>query len=114
MGQVRPTNVTRHTDDDVLLGRGPEVLGTISIVVESDLTPFSTVNSMMDQLAGSAKGPIANLIENLGPAIRPIPTIPIRIMTISPTILSQPNQPLTPPTRPERLCGPAIPQLCPP
>jgi hypothetical protein len=64
-GRVVFPNVTTRTMDDVGKGLNPEVIGTLSVVFESDATPWSTINSMMANLAGTAKTEIAKVVEPL-------------------------------------------------
>ena len=64
-GRVRFANVTTRSLSDVLAGRNPEVIGTLSVVFESDATSFGTINNMMGQLAASARTEIAKVIEPL-------------------------------------------------
>jgi hypothetical protein len=65
MGRVAFPNVTSRGLGDVLAGRNPEIVGTFSVVFESDATPFSTINGMMNQLAGTARTEIAKVVEPL-------------------------------------------------
>lgn len=65
MGRVPFTNVTERSGTDVQEGRNPEVLGTISIVVESDNTPFRLVNDMMHDIARATQKEIAPVVEPL-------------------------------------------------
>jgi hypothetical protein len=65
MGRVRFTNVTTRGLGDVLAGRNPEIVGTFSVVFESDATSFGTINNMMSQLAGTARVEIAKVVEPL-------------------------------------------------
>ena len=64
-GRVRFANVTTRSLTDVLQGRNPEVIGTLSVVFESDATPFSTINSIMSQVTASVRTEIAKVIEPL-------------------------------------------------
>jgi hypothetical protein len=64
-GRVAFANVTSRGLTDVLQGQNPEIIGTFSVVFESDATPFSTINGMMGTLAGTARTEIAKVIEPL-------------------------------------------------
>ena len=65
MGRVRFANVTSRGFTDVLQGRNPEIVGSLSVAFESDLTPFSTINNMMSSLAATARTEIAKVVEPL-------------------------------------------------
>jgi hypothetical protein len=65
MGRVRFANVTSRSFTDVLGGRNPEVVGTLSVVFESDLTPFSSIDGLMGNVATAARPQIASVIEPL-------------------------------------------------
>ena len=68
MGRVEFTNVTQRGALDVLFGQNPELIGTFSVVFESDSTPFRIINDMMGDMASTAEQEIARLVEPLGPA----------------------------------------------
>jgi hypothetical protein len=65
MGRVAFPNVTSRGFSDVLAGRNPEIIGTLSVVFESDATPFGTINNMMSSMASTARTEIAKVIEPL-------------------------------------------------
>lgn len=65
MGRVRIPNVTTRSRADLEAGRRWEIVGTASVVFESDLTPFSTINAMMQDVAVATRTAIANAIEPL-------------------------------------------------
>jgi hypothetical protein len=65
MGRVEFTNVAQRGVLDVLFGQNPELIGTFSVVFESDSTPFRIVNDMMRDMASTAEQEIARLIEPL-------------------------------------------------
>jgi hypothetical protein len=64
-GRVAFPNVTTRGLSDVLAGRNPEVIGTLSVVFESDATSFGTISSIMTNLAGTARTEIAKVVEPL-------------------------------------------------
>jgi hypothetical protein len=64
-GRVAFPNVTTRGLSDVLAGRNPEVIGTLSVVFESDATPFGTINNIMGTVAATARTEIAKVIEPL-------------------------------------------------
>ncbi len=65
MGRVSFANVTRRSLSDVLAGHNPEVIGAISIFIESDLTPFGTIDRLMEDVADVAETEIAQVVEPL-------------------------------------------------
>jgi hypothetical protein len=65
MGRVTIPRVTSRSFSDILAGRNPEIIGSLSVVFESDSTPFSAINDMMSSLAGDARTELAALIEPL-------------------------------------------------
>jgi hypothetical protein len=65
MGRVEFTNVEQRGVLDLLVGRNPELIGTLSVVFESDSTPFRIINGMMRDMASSAEEEIAALVEPL-------------------------------------------------
>jgi hypothetical protein len=65
MGRVEFANVTQRGVLDVLFGQNPELIGTFSVVFESDSTPFRIVNDMMRDMASTAEEEIARLVEPL-------------------------------------------------
>jgi hypothetical protein len=65
MGRVEFTNVTQRGVLDVLFGQNPELIGTFSILFESDSTPFRIINDMMRNMASTAEREIARLVEPL-------------------------------------------------
>jgi hypothetical protein len=65
MGRVQFTNVAQRGVLDLLVGQNPELIGTISVVFESDSTPFRLINGIMRDMAAAAQTELANLIEPL-------------------------------------------------
>jgi hypothetical protein len=65
MGRVTFANVALRGVSDVLAGNNPEVIGTISVLFESDLTAFSVINRLMEDVADSARAEIARVVETL-------------------------------------------------
>jgi hypothetical protein len=65
MGRVAFSNVTLRSLSQIQAGHRPEVLGTLSVVFESDATPFSMINSKMSSLATVLKTEIAKVVEPL-------------------------------------------------
>jgi hypothetical protein len=65
MGRVRVPSVTSRGFTDILQGRNPEIVGSFSVAFESDLTPFSTIDGLMADVAAGARTEIAALIEPL-------------------------------------------------
>lgn len=63
MGRATFPRVARRTASDIVAGRSPEVIGTITVTVESDGTPWSTVRSTFNDLAGRAREAVASVIE---------------------------------------------------
>lgn len=68
MGRVSFANVTHRNLTDVLTGHMPELVGTATVVVESDLSPDTAVNKMFTQAATEARDIIARVVDavNLG------------------------------------------------
>jgi hypothetical protein len=65
MGRIEFPSVTRRSAAQVLAGQAPELIGTIHVVFESDATPFSSMSSQMNKLAGTVRTEIARVIEPL-------------------------------------------------
>ena len=65
MGRVEFTNVQQRGVFDALVGQNPELIGTFSVVFESDSTPFRLINGIMRDMASAAEQEIAALIEPL-------------------------------------------------
>jgi hypothetical protein len=83
MGRVMVPNVRTRTQAELAAGQSWEIIGSLSIVFESDLTPFSTVNGLMQDLTVAARGVIANAVE-------PLPAIGVS----DPLLVAQVLQPL--------------------
>jgi len=65
MGRAAFPSVTQRSLADVIAGRNPELIGTISVVFESDATPFSSISSKMRSMASTARTEIAKVVEPL-------------------------------------------------
>jgi hypothetical protein len=65
MGRVPFTSVVRRSLADVLAGKTPELIGTATLVFESDLTPDGVMDNVLTQAAAKAKQVIASAIEPL-------------------------------------------------
>lgn len=65
MGSVPFANVVRRGLADVLAGKTPELIGTATLVFESDLTPDGVITNMLTEAAAKAKVVIAQAIEPL-------------------------------------------------
>ena len=63
MGRVSFPSVTRLGLGEIAAGANPEVVGTITVAMESDATPWSSMNSIFSNLAAVAETEIANVIE---------------------------------------------------
>jgi hypothetical protein len=63
MGRVNFPSVTRLGLGEIAAGQNPEVVGTITVAMESDATPWSSMNSIFSNLASVARTEIANVIE---------------------------------------------------
>lgn len=62
-GRVTFPGVTRIGLGEILGGQNPEVVGTITVAMESDATPWSAMRGIFGDLAGVAGTEIANVIE---------------------------------------------------
>jgi hypothetical protein len=65
MGRVSFPNVVRRSLADILAGNNPELIGTLTLPVESDLTPNNEVNNLFTEAAVDARPILANAIEPL-------------------------------------------------
>jgi hypothetical protein len=65
MGRVPFPNVTRLGATEIFGGQSPEVLGTATIVMESDLSGNQKVNNLFTEAAADARPVIAEVSENL-------------------------------------------------
>ena len=65
MGRVTFAGVTRLGGADIAAGKSPEVVGTATIVMESDLSHNTTVNKLFTEAAAEAKPIIARVSEDL-------------------------------------------------
>lgn len=63
MGRATFSNVMLRDMNDVLAGNMPEVVGTVTVVMESDATPFGTINNMMDDLEAALVVEVGGVIE---------------------------------------------------
>lgn len=63
MGRVTFANVTQLTAIEIAGGKLPEVIGTVTLVVESDLSPNKAVDKMLTDAAAEAKPIIAKVTE---------------------------------------------------
>jgi hypothetical protein len=63
MGRVSFPSVTRLGLPEIAAGANPEVVGTITVAMESDATPWSSMNSIFTNLSSVARTEIANVIE---------------------------------------------------
>ena len=63
MGRMGFPGVTRIGLGEIASGANPEVIGTITVAMESDATPWSSMNTIFTNLASVAKTEIANVIE---------------------------------------------------
>jgi hypothetical protein len=65
MGRVSFANVTRVTAADVVAGRLPELIGTLTILFESDLSPDNAIDSMLTGAAADLRPVLAGIVEPL-------------------------------------------------
>ncbi len=64
-GLVEFDNVTPVALQQVLTGSVPELLGTVVIAIESDNTPWGTINNLMHDVEASLATELANIVEPL-------------------------------------------------
>lgn len=65
IGRVTFSGVTRRGLADVLAGNNPELLGTLTAVLESDLSDDDTIRKLFVEAADEAEPIVANAIESL-------------------------------------------------
>ncbi|MEQ8841372.1 MAG: hypothetical protein RIB98_10345 [Acidimicrobiales bacterium] len=66
MGAVQFPNVQNSTFDDLIaFGKVPELVGTVMIVMESDLTPWGTINNLMNDVESALQAELVNQVEPL-------------------------------------------------
>jgi hypothetical protein len=63
MGRVSFPAVTRISAGDVAAGFNPEIVGTITIAMESDATPFSDMSRIFNDVARIVRTEVAGVIE---------------------------------------------------
>lgn len=66
MGAVNFENI-QFSSFDLLLGQGivPELLGTVMVVMESDLTSWGSINNIMEDVEDALETELVNLVEPL-------------------------------------------------
>jgi hypothetical protein len=62
-GRTTFPSVTRIGLGEILTGQNPEVIGTITVAMESDATPWSAMRNIFTNLASVARTEIAGVIE---------------------------------------------------
>jgi len=64
MGRYFFPGVTRVSAANVAAGQAPELVGTITVAMESDATPWSSIRGFFNELTTVARQEIASVIEN--------------------------------------------------
>lgn len=67
MGRITFPNVTRRSAADIVGGQSPEIIGTLTVAFESDLTSNSKINSMMVDIADVVETEVGDLLEPITP-----------------------------------------------
>lgn len=66
MGAVNFPNVQNSTFEDLLaFGKVPELVGTVMVVMESDFTPWGTINNLMEDVESALQTELVNQVEPL-------------------------------------------------
>ncbi|MEZ5244315.1 MAG: hypothetical protein R2707_04395 [Acidimicrobiales bacterium] len=66
MGAVTFENVQNSTFEDLLTkGVVPELVGTVMVVMESDLTPWGTINNLMNDVEAALEAELVSQVEPL-------------------------------------------------
>jgi hypothetical protein len=58
-------NVTLLTTDDVLTGKLPEIVGAVTVAMESDASPFSAIDGIMNDVRAELDRQLRSQIETL-------------------------------------------------
>jgi hypothetical protein len=64
-GRVVFQNVTRRSAAQIFAGESPEIIGTLTVVLEDDLTSTNRINDMMVDIADVVEAEVADLLEPL-------------------------------------------------
>lgn len=64
MGRYFFPGVTRVSAANVAAGQAPEIIGTITVAMESDATPWSAIRNIANDLTNIARQEIASVVEN--------------------------------------------------
>lgn len=64
MGRYFFPGVTRVSAADIVAGQAPEIIGTITVAMESDATPWGSIREISNRLTTVIRQEIASIIEN--------------------------------------------------